>query len=88
MSTTSVELHSDVEHTLNLIAQQLQRSKDWVINQAITEFAKNQQIEDERWQDTLVALKEVEEGKVIDAEKVHEWLKSWGTANELEAPRF
>jgi predicted transcriptional regulator len=38
--------------------------------------------DEEYWQDTLNALESVKEGKVIDGEKVHDWLESWGTAQE------
>ena len=36
-----------------------------------------------RWADTLEALESVQEGKLIDAETVTDWLKSWGSDNEL-----
>ena len=41
--------------------------------------------DEKRWQDTLDALESVKEGKVIDGEKVHDWLESWGTAQEQNA---
>lgn len=40
------------------------------------------------WQQTLDALESVAKGKVIAAKEVHEWLNSWGTDNELEAPKL
>ena len=38
------------------------------------------------WQETLDAIESARQGKVIKADKVHEWLNSWGTDNELEVP--
>lgn len=46
-----------------------------------------QGLEEKRWQDTLQALKSAREGKVVDGDKVHEWLESWGTNNELDPPK-
>lgn len=43
-------------------------------------------MEDIRWAKTLPALKSVEEGKLISAEKVLSWMKSWGTGKELPKP--
>lgn len=39
-------------------------------------------------QQTLDALDSVAKGRVIAAEKVHIWLNSWGTDNELEVPKL
>lgn len=47
-----------------------------------------QTLEEKRWQDTLQALESVSQGKVVDGEKIHEWLESWGTDNELGVPKI
>lgn len=46
-----------------------------------------QQLEQERWQQTLQAMKSAAQGKVVDASEVHDWLNSWGTEHELEGDR-
>lgn len=38
------------------------------------------------WQQTLEAMESAAQGKVVAAKEVYEWLNSWGTDNELEAP--
>lgn len=86
MSVTTVRLQTTVEEHLEAIAKQLQRSKSWIINQAITEYIEKQQLEEQRWQQTLEAMESAVQGKVVDASEVNEWLASWGTSNELEAP--
>lgn len=45
-------------------------------------FIMTSKQDEKRWQDTLDALESVKEGKVIDGKKVHDWLESWGTAQE------
>lgn len=82
MSVTTVRLQADIEKELNAIAKRLARSKGWVINQALSEYIAKQQLEQERWQQTLEAMESAAQGKVVDAHEVHEWLRSWGTENE------
>lgn len=86
MSVTTVRLQAEVEHQLEAIANRLHRSKGWVINQALSEYVEKQQLEQERWQQTLDAMESAAHGKVVDAEEVHSWLSSWGAENEQDAP--
>ena len=87
MSVTTVRLQAEVERHLEAIASRLQRSKGWVINQALSEYIEKQQLEQERWKQTLEAMESAAQGKVVDASDVHSWLDSWGTKNEQDAPR-
>lgn len=87
MSVTTVRLQDDTEQRLEIIANKLQRSKGWVINQALVEYLEKQQLEQERWQQTLEAMESAAQGKVVAGEEVHEWLKSWGSKDELDAPK-
>lgn len=50
MSVTTVRLQTEVEKHLEVIANRLQRSKGWVINQALSEYIEKQQLEQTRWQ--------------------------------------
>ncbi|MCL5043324.1 MAG: transcriptional regulator [Gammaproteobacteria bacterium] len=87
MSVTTVRLQAEVEQHLEAIASRLQRSKGWVINQAVQEYIEKQQLEQKRWSQTLEAMESAAQGKLVDASEVHDWLNSWGTENEQEAPR-
>lgn len=86
MGVTTVRLQAEVEQHLEALASKLHRSKGWVINQAVTEYVENQQREQERWQQTLVAMESAAQGKVVDSSEVYRWLNSWGTDSEQEAP--
>jgi len=86
MSVTSVRLNTDVEAPLERLAQKLDRSKNYIINQAIKEFVARQSMEDVRWGDTLEALKSVKSGKVLDEDDVTLWLESWGSKDEKTPP--
>jgi len=86
MSVTTVRLQAEVEQHLEAIASRLHRSKGWVINQALSEYIEKQQLEQARWQQTLEAMESAAQGKVVDAGEVHDWLASWGTEDEQDAP--
>jgi len=59
------------------LAQKLDRSKNYIINQAIKEFVTRQFMEDARWSDTLNALESVKLDKTVDENEVTTWLESW-----------
>lgn len=87
MSVTSIRIADDVEKTLEVLSKKLDRSRNYLINQAIKEFLARQSLEDSRWQDTLEALESIKAGKSIDEEDVNAWLNSWGTNNRKSPPK-
>ena len=86
MSITSVRLASDVERPLDFLAKKLDRSKSYLINQAVREFVARQSVDDSRWEQTLEAVESINSGKSIDESDVNSWLNSWGTDNVKAAP--
>lgn len=87
MTVTSIRLQPDVETGLDAVTEKLQRSRNWVINEAVREYVAKRKLDDARWADTLEALEDVAAGRVVSGEAVEAWLTSWGTANELPAPK-
>ena len=87
MSVTSIRLQPEVESGLEAMSDKLHRSKNWLINQAIREFVARQESEQMRWNETLIAMESVANGKVVPGQAVHAWLESWGTSSELPAPQ-
>lgn len=87
MSITSVRLSDEIEKPLDFLAKKLDRSKNYLINQAIKEFLAKQSLEDSRWQDTLEALESIKAGKSIDEADVNSWLNSWGTGKRALQPK-
>ena len=86
MGVTSVRLNTDVEAPLEQLAQKLDRSKNYIINQAIKAFVAHQSMEDARWNDTLEALESVKSGEKVAEEDVTRWLESWGSKDEKTPP--
>lgn len=88
MSVTSIRLNAEIEAPLEDLAKKLDRSKNYIINQAIKDFIARQSMEDARWVDTQAALNSLKSGKSIPEEKVKVWLESWGSKNEAKPPKI
>jgi len=87
MSVTSVRLQPEIENPLEKLAIKLDRSKNYLINQAIKEFLARKSLDESRWKDTLDALDSVKSNNIVKEKNVSKWLDSWGTDNELKPPR-
>lgn len=88
MGVTSIRLQPEVEEPLKILSKKLDRSRNYLINQAIKEFIAKRTLEEERWTDTLVALESVKNGAVIEEAEVVNWLKSWGAGSEKTPPKI
>ena len=87
MSVTSIRLKPEIENPLAKLAIKLERSKSYLVNQAVKEFLARKSIDESRWEDTLVALDSVKYNDIIEENCVSEWLESWGSENELNPPK-
>ncbi len=88
MGVTSIRLQPEIEDPLEKLATRLDRSKNYLINQAIKEFLARKSLDESRWRDTLQALDSVKSNNLIEEKSVGEWLESWGTENELKPPKI
>ena len=88
MGVTSIRLQPEIEDPLEKLATRLDRSKNYLINQAIKEFLERKSLDESRWRDTLQALDSVKSNNLIEEKSVGEWLESWGTENELKPPKI
>lgn len=87
MTVTSIRLQPDLEAGLAEATERLQRSRNWVINEAVREYIAKRSLEDQRWAETRAALEDVAAGRVVDGDAAHRWMRSWGTTNELPVPK-
>jgi len=86
MGVTSIRLSKDIEIPLEQLARKLDRSKNYLVNQAIKEFVLRQSMEELRWSDTTEALESVKAGRLVESIDVSEWLKSWGNDTPKSPP--
>ncbi len=87
MGVTSIRLQPEIENPLESLAKKLDRSKNYLINQAIKEFIERKSNDEKRWSETIEAIASVKAGKVVAEEDVNEWLESWGSENEIKPPK-
>tara|TARA_B100000745_G_scaffold278643_1_gene209767 strand:- start:982 stop:1248 length:267 start_codon:yes stop_codon:yes gene_type:complete len=87
MSITSVRLSAEVEQPLDYLAKKLDRSKSYLINQAVKEFIARQSVEESRWEQTLEAIESVNRGESVAEDDVNAWLNSWGTDDVKATPK-
>ena len=66
----TTKLPDDVAARMDAIAERIERSKSWIVREAVVQWLDEEQ---HRYQLTLDALKEVDEGLMID----HGDLKIW-----------
>lgn len=86
MGTTSVRMPDELLDRLERTAEQLRRSKGWIIKDAVEEYLKREELKQQRNQETLASWEDYKAGRVIDGDKMMEWLESWGTENEKKPP--
>jgi predicted transcriptional regulator len=78
-----VWLRPELNDQLAAIAAALDRSKSWVIEQAITDYLAVQ-----TWHLPAIdeGIKAADEGRVVAHEDVAAWVRSWDTPEELPMP--
>jgi len=84
---TSIRLSDEVSERLTKLAAKMQRSKSWLINEAVKDYLARTEEDSKCWQETLEALASVKAGDLIEGDQIDTWLASWGNAKELEPPR-
>jgi len=87
MGVTSIRLQPEIESPLESLAKKLDRSKNYLINQAIKEFIERKNSDEQRWSETMEAISSVKTGKVVAEKDVNTWLESWGSENETNPPK-
>ncbi|VAW51041.1 hypothetical protein MNBD_GAMMA05-1562 [hydrothermal vent metagenome] len=88
MGVTSIRLQPEIENPLAKLASKLDRSKNYLINQAIKEFLARKTLDEKKWNETLEALESVKSNRVIEEQEVNKWLDSWGKDNEKPPPKI
>ncbi|MBF0186612.1 MAG: ribbon-helix-helix protein, CopG family [Magnetococcales bacterium] len=86
MTVTSFRLQNDLAEILDQKAKELDRSKAWIINEALRAYFQQQNLEKERWLETMDALDSIKDGDLIEGDKVDDWLQSWGSEDEKAPP--
>ena len=88
MPVTSVRLDDDLHSRLERLAEREQRTRGWLINDALRVYLEQEELRAERYRQSLEALEEVRAGApTVDGGAVREWIASWGSEAEKPVPR-
>lgn len=74
----TAKLPADLAARLDEVGERIERSKSWIVRQAVTEWLAEEQRRDEL---TREAMKSIDEGRGID----HEEIKLWAEQLKREA---
>jgi predicted transcriptional regulator len=85
METKVVTAHLPLElaERVDVIAARQDRSRGWVMKQALSLWVKQ---EEERYRLTLEALADVDAAKTVDHDEVEKWAASLDTGKPLPIP--
>ena len=84
---TSVRMADELMEKLESTADKLQRSKSWLINDAVREYLAKEEVKAQRLLETQEALQDMQAGRMVDGVAVMDWLASWGSEDELQTPK-
>lgn len=78
--TISVRIDSEVNRRLDSLAEQTHRSKSVIAAEAISAF-----VDLEEWQmnEARAGIADADAGRTVAHEDVVQWVRSWGTKEEL-----
>lgn len=86
MPTRSVTAHlpQELVEKLDQHAHRLERSRGWIVKEAVGDWLDR---ETERDRLTREALVSADEGRLIDHERVEDWIDSLGSPDRKPVPR-
>jgi len=87
MPMTSVRMPDELCQRLDNLGEQEQRSRGWLIKDAVSEYLERKERKARMLKETREAMKDVEAGRLLDGGEVMAWVESWGSDNELEPPK-
>ncbi|WP_042341225.1 CopG family ribbon-helix-helix protein [Calothrix sp. PCC 7507] len=86
MSTTSFRLDDDLQEKLDSTATRLQRSRGWIINNALRQYIEREEQKQRMLEETEEAIADIKAGRIVSGEEVMQWLETWGTSTDTKAP--
>ena len=84
ISPISIRLDDRLRARLETVAKSEERSLSYVAQKAITEFLDDHEY---KRREIVRAYKEAEKGVFISEKAMTTWVDSWGSAQELPAPK-
>lgn len=88
MQATTIRCDKDVIQQLDALAEARNRSRTWIINQALTEYLSREKRREQFKDHVRKSWQEYEEsGLHVTDDELVAWLETWGSENEAEMPQ-
>jgi len=85
---TSVKLEDELKVRVQNLAIARRRTSHWIMHEAIAQYVEREEKREAFRGETLKAWEEFQQtGLHASAEDVEKWLSSWGSDNEVPAPK-
>jgi predicted transcriptional regulator len=87
MQATTIRCDASVLHQLDALAEARNRSRTWIINQALTEYIAREEKREKFKEHVLKSWRQYQEtGLHVIDDEITAWLETWGSEHEMEAP--
>jgi predicted transcriptional regulator len=88
MQMTTIRCDENIMRQLDVIAESQNRSRSWVINQALLEYVDREARRAQYKTDVLASWKHYQDtGLHVTGEELTAWLETWGTDQPSEIPQ-
>jgi predicted transcriptional regulator len=77
-----------LEDQLEVTATKLQRTKGWIINDALRQYIAREEQKLRMLEETQEAIADIQAQRVVSGSEVMKWLETWGTVVEAPAPKI
>ncbi len=87
-TAVAVKIDNEIKERLKTLAQSKQRSAHWLMREAITQYVEREDKRELFRKDAIRSWEEYQDtGLHVTGTEVQDWLNTWGTDNETEAPK-
>ena len=82
MPTLTAHVSNELIAEIDAVSERLDRSRAWVVKEAVREYLQRSAEAQKRWDETLEAIEAADRGEVVSADEVLGWVDTWGTPGE------
>lgn len=82
MPTLTAHVSDELIADIDAVSERLDRSRAWVVKEAVREYLARRAEDQKRWNETLDAIEAADRGEVIAADEVLRWVDTWRMPGE------
>lgn len=85
---TTIKIDDDLKVRLGRLAESRNRSKHWLMCQAIEQYVTHEEQRESFKQEAFAAWRDYQEtGHHVTRQELDTWLRTWGSGNETPSPQ-